>query len=288
MQNENIKKILKQYGLTPNFTYGQNFLDDEKVLSDIVSASKVKKDDVVLEIGPGLGDLTRRLCKEAGFVLSVEKDEKFLPILKSVKKDFSEKFSYDIADILEYNFQQEIFKRVKDGNGRIGQDGSYKVVANIPYYITGKILEMFLTSKFKPTSITVLTQREVAERVVAKAGGLSVLAISVQIYGEPKIVSAVSKNSFYPVPKVDSAILHIDLFKSPKYKIVNEKKFFHLVKQCFAGKRKQLHNTLVNNLGLDKNYVMEILLSLKIDPAIRPQGLTIEDWVRLAGRIYNF
>src|SRR5882762_2360602 len=130
MDQDQLKNLLRSYGLKPNFTYGQNFLVDDLVLQDIVDAAEVTKDEAVLEIGPGIGNLTKLLCERAGFVLSIEKDPKFFPILKSIKKDYPESFRFEIADALEYNFQ-DFFK----------EQGytSYKVVANIPYYITGKI-----------------------------------------------------------------------------------------------------------------------------------------------------
>ncbi len=309
---EDLKLLLGERNLKPNFTYGQNFLVDKNILEEIVKTASVSKQDQILEIGPGIGNLTRELCQKAGFVLSVEKDPKFLPILKSVKCDFPDNFRYEIADALEFNFQKVFLSPFKTGEEL---KKGYKVVANIPYYITGKILEMLMTPlcrfsasaeknyrgsssealakkdmkatggkppNLRPTSITILTQEEVAERVCAKAGDMSVLAISVQIYGEPKIIRKVPASSFYPSPKVNSAILQIDLSKKTKYQIKNEKIFFRTVKACFAGKRKQIHNTLVNNLGLKKNFVLEILRKLNIDPKTRPQELSIEQWVKLA------
>ncbi len=244
MDLERLKNLLRSNGLKPNFTYGQNFLIDDFVLQDIVDAAEVTKEDAVLEIGPGIGNLTKLLCERAGFLLSIEKDPKFFPLLRSIKKDFPDNFRFEVADALEFNFQ-----------GFFEEQGykSYKVVANIPYYITGKILKMLLAAKFKPSSITILTQKEVAHNITAKAGDLSILAISVQLFGEPKIVQTVLAKSFYPAPKVDSAVIKIDPFKKPKYILKDEAKFFKIVKSCFLGKRKQIHNTLVNNLHLEKN-----------------------------------
>jgi 16S rRNA (adenine1518-N6/adenine1519-N6)-dimethyltransferase len=145
-----------------------------------------------------------------------------------------------------------------------------------------------MTAKNKPSSVVVLTQKEVAQNVIAKAGDLGLLAISVQLYGTPSLVKIVPAKSFFPAPKVDSAILKIELFKEPKYKIADEKKFFKILRACFAGKRKQLHNTLTSNLKLPKEKVLEILSDLKIDPTIRPQQLTIEQWVELMSVISNF
>jgi 16S rRNA (adenine1518-N6/adenine1519-N6)-dimethyltransferase len=298
METEQLKRFLKNHNLRPNFTYGQNFLIDDFVMQDIVDAAKVTSEDVVLEIGPGIGNLTRLLSERAGFVLSVEKDPKFLPILKAVKKEYPDNFRFEIADALEYDFQKALVDSEQWIVGRRDKNSSdhyplatdhfsYKVVANIPYYITGKILQMLMNAKNKPTSITILTQKEVARNIVAKAGDLSVLAISVQLFGEPKIIQTVLAKSFFPAPKVDSAIVKIDLFKEPKYILPDEKKFFKVVKACFAGKRKQIHNTLTNKLGLEKEKVLEILLSLKIKPATRPQELSIEKWIELTDKISN-
>jgi len=275
MDIDQLKNLLRSYGLKPNFTYGQNFLVDDFVLQDIVDAAEVTKADAVLEIGPGIGNLTRALCERAGFVLSLEKDPKFFPVLKAIKKDH-QNLRFEIADALEFNFQ-DFFKA--EGYK------SYKVVANIPYYITGKILKMLLGAKFKPASVTVLTQKEVARNLAAKAGDLGVLAISVQLFGEPKLVQVVPAKSFYPAPKVDSAIVRINVNKKPKYELEDEKRFFKIVKACFAGKRKQIHNTLVNNLHLDKSTVLQVLSQLKIKPTARPQELSIEQWVELSDKI---
>ncbi len=300
MNADGLKEYLRRYQIAPNFTYGQNFLIDDLVLIDMVEAAGVTKGDAVLEIGPGIGNLTRMLCEHAGFVLSVEKDPKFYPILRSIKKD-CKNFRFEVADALRYNFQdffrsgstdrnpdQRITTDLRHQQLSVDQDdisisgSGYKVVANIPYYITGKILQMLLNAKDKPTSITVLTQKEVAQNVTAKTGDLSVLAISVQLYGDPKIVKIVPARSFYPAPKVDSAILHIDLHSKPKYEIGDEKKFFSLLKACFAGKRKQIHNTLKNNLRMTEEEVKRVLGATGIRPEARPQELSIDDWVRLS------
>jgi 16S rRNA (adenine1518-N6/adenine1519-N6)-dimethyltransferase len=229
-----------------------------------------------LEIGPGIGNLTRKLLERGATVLSIEKDPKFFPVLRAIKKDFPKTFRYDIADALEYDFQKYFTE--------LGCE-KYSVVANIPYYITGKILQMLMSAKFKPELVTVLTQKEVAQNVIAKPGQLSILAISVQIFGQPRIAKIVPAKSFYPAPKVDSAVLQVKIFTEPKYEIGDEKKFFRVIKGCFTGKRKQIHNTLMNNLKLPKEKVEEILAEIKISPQARPQELSIEDWIRLSGKI---
>ncbi len=279
MTPEYLKNFLRSHGLKPNFTYGQNFLIDEIVLEDIVDAAQVKAGDKVLEIGPGIGNLTRRLLERGAQVLAIEKDPKFLPLLHALKKDFKKTLRFEIADALEYNFQ-EYFKSLP------GEE-SYKVVANIPYYITGKILQMLLGVEYKPASITVLTQKEVARNITAEPGGLSLLAISVQLFGKPVLVRTVPARAFYPAPKVDSAVLKIDLLKNPQFKLQDEKRFFGVLRACFAGKRKQLHNTLANNLQLSKEQVAGLLESTGISPAARPQELSIEEWVSLSEKIYK-
>ncbi len=291
MNIEQLKSLLRHHNIKPNFTYGQNFLIDDIILEDIVDAAGVTSDDVVLEIGPGIGNLTEKLCQRANFVLSIEKDDKFFPILKAIKKDHKENFRFEIGDALEFDFykilsQSETAVHSDNSDAIRGLGSNYKVVANIPYYITGKILKMLMAAEHKPTSITILTQKEVAQNIIAKPGNLSVLAISVQLYGEPKIIQIVPAKSFHPAPKVDSAILQINAISNGPFKdLAEEKNFFRVVKACFTGKRKQLHNTLVNNLRLPKELVETILKELKISPAARPQELSIKQWRELAEKV---
>lgn len=285
MTPEYLKDFLQKHHLKPNFTYGQNFLMDEMVLEEMIEAASVTKEDSVLEIGPGIGNLTEKLCGYAGFVFSIEKDPKFLPLLQELKKKF-DNFKYVVADALEYNYVPE-FEMWHEEHAT-QKNVAYKVVANIPYYVTGKILQMVLNAKQKPTSVTVLMQKEVARNVVAKEGSLSILAISVQLYGNPKIIKIVPGRSFYPAPKVDSAVLHIDVYQKPKYNVVDEKKFFKLIKACFAGKRKQLHNTLANYLHADKVTTEKILSDAGIESSARPQEVSIEKWIELQKVIFQF
>jgi 16S rRNA (adenine1518-N6/adenine1519-N6)-dimethyltransferase len=271
MTIETLKSILAHYQLSPNKTYGQNFLMDETILEDMIDRAGVNKKDCVLEVGPGIGNLTERLLGRAGDVVSIEKDPQFLNVLKSLKKQHAN-FEYQLGDILTIDFSKLVDKK-------------YKVVANIPYYITGKIVQLFLKSDQKPTSLTLLMQKEVAQNIVAKPGRLNLLAISTQLYADAELVTIVPSYKFYPAPKVDSAVVHIELHRKPKYKIDDEKKLFRILKACFAGKRKQLHNTLTNNLKLDKSEVDNLLHQLKIDKAARPQQLTIEQWLELTNKL---
>lgn len=271
MTIETLKHLLQRNGLSPNKTYGQHFLMDETILEDMIDEAKVTDKDVVVEVGPGIGNLTERLLARGCELLSLEKDPQFLRVLKSLQKQH-DNFEYELVDVLKYNFTESGLK-------------NYKVVANIPYYITGKIVQLFLNQTNKPKSLTLLMQKEVAQNIIAKPGQLNLPAISVQLYGDAKLVSIVPAYKFYPKPKVDSAVLHIELHQKPKYKLDDEKKFFRILRACFAGKRKQIHNTLTNNLGLDKILVSELLKQVGVESAARPQQLTIEQWIKLVNKI---
>ncbi len=271
---DNITGFLKKYNFKPNDLLGQNFLTDTNALHEIVTAAELKKSDQVLEIGAGIGNLTELLAAQAGFVLAIEKDERYFPILHDVlgKKlqshtktpASSANVRVVFGDAMTFNFQELL----KPG---------YKVVANIPYYITGKIIEMLVTAKNRPSKIVLLVQKEVAQRITAKPGDLSVLALSVQLYAETKLAAIVPKESFHPQPKVDSAILVLEMRSKPLF-AVDEKKFFHLVKAAFLGKRKQIHNTLKNNLKLDQQEVLKVLAAAKVEPKTRAQQLSLDQW----------
>lgn len=273
MTIETLKHLLAHYGLSPNKTYGQNFLMDEIVLEDMIDTAGVTKDDVVVEVGPGIGNLTERLLGRAKSVLSIEKDPQFLPVLKKLSKEHKN-FDYELTDVLQFDFAKRDALR-----------GGYKVVANIPYYITGKIVQLFLRAERRPQSITLLMQKEVAENITAEVGKMNLLAISVQLFADAKITELVPARKFYPAPKVDSAVIHIALHSQPKYRIADEPKLFRILRAAFAGKRKQIHNTLTNNLKLEKESVNQILHNLQIAPSARPQQLTIPQWLALAEKI---
>lgn len=272
MTVDTLKQLLADYGLSPNKTYGQNFLMDEIVLQDMVDAAGVNEKDTVIEVGPGIGNLTKFLLDKAGCVISIEKDPQFINVLNSLKKQFKN-FSYHLADALEVEMSDLI------------KNQSYKVVANIPYYATGKLVQKFIQAKVKPQSLTLLMQKEVAENITAKPGNLNLLAISVQLYADAEMVEVVRAEKFYPAPKVDSAVINIKLYDKPRFEIKDEQKFFKVLRACFTGKRKQIHNTLTNNLHLDKTQVHTILQNIGVPPESRPQQLTIEQWLKLVDEI---
>jgi 16S rRNA (adenine1518-N6/adenine1519-N6)-dimethyltransferase len=269
---QQLKNYLKARGLRPKDYLGQNFLVDEAALNEIVKIADLKNTDTILEVGPGLGVLTGELIEKAKQVWSVEKDPKMVSILRG---EFAGKKNLKIIneDILRFHVSREL-------------PTDYKVVANIPYYLTSKLLQFFLEQEHPPKLMVLMIQKEVGERVIAAAGELSILGISVQVYADVEIAAQVSKNSFWPVPEVDSVILKI----TPKNKypeIKDPELFFRIIKIAFAGKRKQLHNTLIHGLKLPKEEVLKLLLDAEIDPNIRPQDLKIEDWIRLYQQVAN-
>lgn len=274
MTKETLIELLRNAGVKANKTYGQNFLLNEVFLEDMIDIAGVKKGEWVLEIGPGIATLTERLLQHGAHVLAVEKDDTFIRILRNLKKDYKDTFRFELEDFLKFYF----VKKLRELSGE--ETPKYKVVANIPYYITGKIIQTLLQAEVKPKSITIMVQKEVARNVVAKKGDLNILGLSVQMYADAKLVFLVPPNNFFPSPKVDSAVLHMDILAKPRVD-VPDKPFFKLIKACFAGKRKQIHNSLANFLHTDKAGAVEKLTQAKIKPELRPQDLTLEDWERL-------
>ena len=255
---------------------------DEEILAKIAKAADLNKKDVVVEIGPGLGVLTRELALRCREVIAIEKDKKMVELLKKNMKQFKN------VKIIE----EDVLKRVTASFKDIKALNSYKVVANIPYYITSPILKLFLEGSAKPKEMILLIQKEVAERICAAPGRLSILALSVQIYSEPKIIGFVPKNSFWPVPKVDSAILKISSIKSAveveknlKFKKASLKSLFRIIKIGFSSKRKKLVNNLSSGLDLEKEKILEIFEELKINKNSRAQELTLKEWADLTASI---
>lgn len=261
-----IKAILSREGLWSKKSLGQNFLVDDKVLSEVVKNAKLSNNDEVLEIGPGLGTLTQKLCQKAKKVVAVEKDEKLAKILEK-NINSCKKLKIINADILRIKAYKLVPK-------------TYKIVANLPYNITSPVLKEFLTAKNKPSLIVVMVQKEVAARICSLPGQMSILSVMVQFYGDPKIVGIIESLSFFPLPKVRSAILKIENIKS-KFKI-DEKKFFRCVKIGFASRRKTLLNNLSAGYRIDKKEAKVILEKINLKQTIRAQELSITDWIKLS------
>ncbi len=251
---------------------GQNFLKSKEALFQMCEASKLNNSDTVVEIGPGKGALTEKLLEKVGRVIAVEKDRDLIEIL-------NEKFREEIKnkklillneDILFFNPREYDLK-----------EGEYKIVANIPYNITGLIIRRFLSEVSKPISMTLLVQKEVAERIVARDGKESILSLSVKAYGEPKYIMKVHKRFFSPEPKVDSAIIHIDNISNKYFKNDEEENtFFQLIKAGFAHKRKVLRKNL-EELVPDIKKIDEIFKKLEINEKSRAEDIKFEKWIEI-------
>jgi len=258
----------------PSKKLGQNFLADRKVLDRIIEVANISKDDTVLEIGPGQGSLTYALCQKAGKVIAVEKDEGLFDYLENKFSNINnlELVNKDILEFLSSEFRIQ----------------NYKIVANIPYYLTSFLLRKIFSLESKPLEMILMVQKEVAERICSKYGEMNLLAISVQMFAEPEILFYVSKNSFWPKPKVDSAVikLKVHLVKSSlrEFNRVNEEKFFDLVKAGFSSKRKLLANNLHDKLGVSKNDIYDIFKEINLNVKARAQDLNIKDWQNLYKR----
>ncbi|MHB9032936.1 MAG: 16S rRNA (adenine(1518)-N(6)/adenine(1519)-N(6))-dimethyltransferase RsmA [Anaerolineae bacterium] len=267
-----IRELLKRYRITPSKGLGQNLLIDASVYERIVSAASLKPEDIVLEIGPGLGILTKLLARTAHSVVAVELDHRMVEVLHS-ELGQNEHVQIVEQDILQADIPDLLTRAV----GVIPQEG-YKVVANLPYYITSAALRHLLAAQPRPRLMVLMVQSEVADRLTASAGDLSLLAVSVQIYGSVEIVSRVPADSFYPVPKVDSAIVSFRAYAEPLIPEGQLARFFILAKAGFGQKRKQLHNSLAANTHLDHGQILDALTQAGIEPSRRAETLTLHEW----------
>jgi len=274
------KRLLRHFDLKARKGLGQHFLIDGDVLELVASAAQLTSADIVMEIGPGLGVLTKELAKQAGWVIAIELDSKLAASLKQTLASFNNVTIIN-EDILGINPAALLQEQKARFPSAINSPLSYKVVANLPYYITSPVLRHFLEASVKPQTMVVMVQKEVAEAIVAKPGQMSLLTISVQFYGEPRIISYVPAKCFYPAPEVDSAILRIDLYPQPVVAVTDEKSFFELVRAGFTASRKQICNSLAQGLGLPKAQVLSLLGKANIVPQRRAGTLTLNEWAQL-------
>ena len=244
--------------ITPKKSLGQNFLINAGILEKIVDAAEITKEDTVLEVGPGTGNLTKLISEKAGRVVAIEKDYRLIEDLRIKFPNI--KLVED--DILKFKPEEHDLK-----------DNAYKIVANIPYYLTSNLLRIIFEKWPKPKLIVLTIQKEVAQRIIAKSPDMNLLALSIQLYSEPKIIGYISKGSFRPIPKVDSAI--IKLIPKEGIGVKNNEKILTIAKKAFSGKRKQLQNTLP-----EINFE-----SLGINPKSRPEELSISDWLKMASEV---
>ncbi len=261
-------RLLRQYGLHPNRTLGQNFLVDEAALRQVVEAARVTSQDVVLEIGPGLGSLTRHLAVCAQRVLAVEIDAGLIPALKQVVGQFPN-VTVVKGNILSLDLGQWL------------TEPDYLVVANIPYNITSALIRHLLEAVFPPRCLVLTVQQEVAERICASPGEMSLLALSVQVYGHPEITAHIPAAAFYPPPRVDSATLCIERYPAPLIPTGELEAFFQLIKAGFSQKRKTLRNALAAGLRLPPQTAVELLRAADIDPMRRAETLSLQEWHQL-------
>ncbi len=264
----NAAAVLKRYNLRADKSLGQNFLQDHFALEKIAQSAEIQADDCVLEIGPGLGSLTRYLAVSAREVTAVELDPDLLAPLKAVLTPHPNVRIVQ-GDILELKISDLV------------EQSGYIVAANIPYNITSAIIRHLLESDPKPRRIVLTIQKEVAERICAAPGDLSLLALSVQVYGKPRIEAKIPAGAFHPVPNVDSAILRIDIYDEPLIAHDMLPLFFKLTKAGFSQKRKMLRNSLASGLQIKPPNAESLLTQAGIDPMRRAETLTIEEWKRL-------
>ena len=252
--------------LQNNTSLGQHWLKDRTMLAAIADEALLTPEDTVLEIGPGLGTLTSELLRRAGNVVSVEYDA---ALAQKLPGQFPGKnLTVVNQDILQYDLSQ--------------LPAGYKVVANVPYYITSKIIQMLMTAQNKPSIVVILVQKEVAERVAAGPGDMSMLAVSAQIYAEAYLGAEVPREYFTPPPKVDSQVVVLQTRDEPLVAPEQEKLFFRVAKAGFSAKRKKLRSSLSAGLALSKQEVESLLREVDINPDNRAEDLSLSDWHRLA------
>ncbi len=270
------KSPLHQFKYKAKKRLGQHFLTNEEVVECILDAAMLSKNDTVIEVGPGLGILTMKLAKMVSTVIAVELDTKLVNLLSDSTTDFPN-IKVIHKDILKINPDQLLEYRLKSTEF----SGDYKVVANLPYYITNPILYHFLESNQKPSLMVLMVQKEVGEAMVAKPGKMSFLSVSTQFYSDPQVIRYVPAKDFYPIPKVDSVVLRLDVYRTPPVDICNIENFFYMVHCGFRAPRKQIHNSLSLALEIPPEQIKLLLKKANIEPKRRPETLNLQEWKQL-------
>jgi 16S rRNA (adenine1518-N6/adenine1519-N6)-dimethyltransferase len=266
-----VPRLLRQYGLHPNKTLGQNFLLEDAALQKVVDSAHIGPRDVILEIGPGLGSLTRHLARHAQQVVAVEIDANLLPALQQVLGAYPN-VTLVHGDVLALDLATLV------------SQPDYLVVANIPYNITSTLIRQLLEASHPPKRLVLTIQYEVAQRICAMPGDMSLLALSVQVYGHPEITATIPAGAFYPPPRVDSAVIYVERYPVPIIPSSQLGAFFRLIKAGFSQKRKTLRNALSAGLRLPPQVIETFLKSTEIDPMRRAETLSIDEWRLLTSR----
>ncbi len=261
--------LLADFGLSPRKSLGQNFLHDPNILARIVESATLPPDATVLEVGPGTGALTQRLARVAQRVVAIDADERLRPLLEA------QVAAYDNVELHWGDFLKA------DVESLMGE-GEYYVVANLPYYITSAVVRKLLEAPHRPCRLVLTVQKEVAHRMLAEPGNMGLLAISVQFYGHPQLVTHVKPTVFWPRPGVESAVLRIDVYDKPVINVPDAVTFFKLVRAGFGQKRKQLKNALANGLGMQVGVAQHLLESAGRDPRRRAETLSRDEGARLS------
>lgn len=264
----NVPALLRAYQLHPKKGLGQNFLVDESALLRVVEAAEIQPESTVLEIGPGLGSLTRYLARAARRVVAVELDQALLAPLEHVLRGAGD-VSVVAGDMLEID------------PGSLVEEPGYLVVANIPYYITSALFRHLLEARVKPSRLVLTVQREVAERICARPDDMSLLALGIQVYGAARVAAQIPAGAFYPVPDVDSAVVRVDLYPEPLIPSAQLELFFRLARSGFGQKRKMLRKSLAAGMAAPVSAVVAKLEQAGIDPQRRAETLAIDEWARL-------
>jgi dimethyladenosine transferase len=278
---EKTLEIIGKYGFHFQKKYGQNFLIEKNIIENIISSSGIDKDDCVLEIGPGIGTMTEYLCKNSKFVIAVEIDKNLIPILEETLKDYDNKIIIN-QDILKTDISD---LSLKYNNGK-----PIKVVANLPYYITTPIIMGLFEKNVPLKSITVMIQKEVADRMRSKpkTKDYGALALAVQFYSKPEVIAEVSKNCFIPRPKVSSSVIKLTKFEKSPINVKNEKFMFKVIRAAFNQRRKTLQNALSTlDIKIKKEELLEIFKELNLEEKVRGEALTLDEFARLADRLYE-
>jgi 16S rRNA (adenine1518-N6/adenine1519-N6)-dimethyltransferase len=270
-----VRRLLQGAGLRPRKSLGQNFLIHEGALQRVAEAAEIRGDELVLEIGAGVGSLTRHLALRARRVVAVEIDPSLVAVLRGVLKPYAN-VSIVQGDILALPMERIL---------GMPEPAGFKVAANIPYYITSAVIRRLVEGAARPRRMVLTVQKEVAERICAAPGKMNLLALSVQYYGRPSIEGKIPADSFYPAPEVDSAIVRVDLEGMPDREAEAADRLFRIARAGFSQKRKMLRNTLASGLGMPAASVARILAGAGVDPSRRPETLSVGEWVGLAERL---